>query len=75
MTAVDKFKNNKIMRYLLINYFDSDRKALAQATFKSESAVGIWFRTKANAVNDDTLELLLYKLNTENKKIVIPNDI
>lgn len=71
----DKFKNNRTMKYLLEHYFDNNRKQLAQAAHKSESAVEFWFRTKPKAVSDDTLELLLYKLNSNNKKIIIPSDI
>ena len=68
----EKFKNNRAMKFLLDNYFNGNRKELAKAAHKSESAVEFWFRTKPKAVGDDTLELLLYKLNKKNKKIVIP---
>lgn len=70
----DKFKNNRVVKYLLETYFNNDRSALAKAARKSESAVEFWFRTKPKAVGDDTLELLLFKLNNKNKKIVLPNE-
>lgn len=69
----NKLSNNEAMKYLLQNYFDNNRKALAAAAFKSEATVESWFRTKAKAVSDDTLELLLFKLNKKNKKIKIPS--
>lgn len=71
----DKLYNNRVMKFLLEKYFDNNRKALAEATHKSEYTVEFWFRTKAKMVGDDTLELLLFKLNSKNKKIVIPEDI
>jgi hypothetical protein len=71
----DKLYNNRVMKFLLEKYFDNNRKALAEATHKSESTVEFWFRTKAKMVGDDTLELLLFKLNSKNKKIVIPEEI
>lgn len=72
---VKSLNNNEAMKYLLENYFDKDRKALAAATFKSESTVESWFRVKAKAVGDDTLELLLFKLNKSNRKITLPVQI
>jgi len=71
----DKFKNNRVVKYLLETYFNNDRSALAKAARKSESTVEFWFRTKPKSVGDDTLELLLYKLVSTNKKIVIPKII
>ena len=70
----DKFKNNRVMKMLLKDYFDGDRAKLATAAFKSESTVEYWFRSKPKAVGDDTLELLLYKLNPNNRKIKLPLD-
>lgn len=70
----DKFKNNRVVKYLLETYFNNDRSALAKAARKSESTVEFWFRNKPKAVGDDTLELLLFKLNKKNKKIVLPNE-
>lgn len=63
------------MKYLLETYFDNNRKSLAIATHKSESTVEFWFRTKPRLVNDDTLELLLFKLNEKNRKIVLPEHL
>lgn len=70
----DKFKNNRVMKYLLKNHFNNDRAALAKACHKSESTVEFWFRTKPKAVGSDTLELLLFKLNPKNKKIALPDE-
>lgn len=74
MMEDDKFKNNRIMRYLLEQYFDNDREALARATRKSFSTVEYWFRKNPKGVNDDTLELLLYKLNSNNTPISLPDE-
>jgi hypothetical protein len=46
----DKLYNNRVMKYLLVNYFNNNRVALAEATHKSESTVEYWFRTKAKMV-------------------------
>lgn len=70
----DKLLNNRIMKYLLEHYFNNDRDALAKATRKSPSTVEYWFRKKPRGVNDDTLELLLYKINSNNKPIPLPDD-
>lgn len=70
----EKFKNNRVMKYLLETYFNNDRASLARATHKSESAVEFWFRKKPKAVGNDTLELLLYKINKKNKKIILPDE-
>ena len=65
----DDLSNNEKMKYLLINFFDSDRKKLAKATHKSLETVNYWFRAKSKTVGSDTVELLLYKLNKSNCKL------
>jgi hypothetical protein len=67
-------QNNRIMKYLLKHYFNDDRESLAKSCHKSEESVNSWFKTNCKHVQDDTVELLLYKLNKENKPISIKLD-
>jgi hypothetical protein len=71
----DKFKNNRIAKYLLETYWANDRKAFAKAALKSEAAVEYWFRKAPRGVENATIELLRYKALPGNKKIKLPDDL